>query len=596
MISLLRTLVRPYRSSLFLILSAMLVQTVMSLAAPWPLKIVLDNVVSSHKLPSWLDDVLKPVLAGTSKMQIAVAASIMVVLIALVGALASYVANYYTESVGQWVANDLRMRTYHHLERLSLGYFDSHQTGALLSTITTDIQTIQGFASSSTLGIVVDLLTILGMLGIMFWLNWDFTLIIVAVTPFMLLLASRFKKVVKKATHEVRKQQSNMVAVVQQGLESMRVVKAFGRQDLAQQELGEVSRATVDAALKARRVKALLSPMVTIIVSLCTAVVLWRGSSLILAGTMTAGALIVFLSYLTQFFKPVKDLASITNQIAQTAVGVERVRGILDADIIIPEITNARDPEAFRGEIEFDDVAFAYAYDAPVLQRVSFTIKPGQMVGIVGATGGGKSTIVSLIPRFYDPTAGKVKIDGVDIREYKLQPLRNQIGYVLQDTVLFRGTIRDNIAYGRAGATQDEIVQAAKLANADEFIDRMPHGYDTLVGDRGETLSGGQRQRIGIARAVIRNNPILILDEPTAALDTESERAVIEALDRLMRGRTVITIAHRLSTIRNCDKILVLKDGVVAEEGTHDELLALGGVYAQLYRAQFEASPVKTGP
>ena len=595
MIPLLRTLIWPYRAKLFFILLAMLVQTLMSLAAPWPLKIILDNVVGSHKLPSWLDNVLKPVLAGSSKMEIAAAAAIMVVVIALVGALASYIANYYTESVGQWVANDLRMRTYHHLERLSLGYFDSHQTGALLSTITTDIQTIQGFASSSTLSIIVDLFTIVGMLGIMFWLNWDFTLIVVAVTPLMLVMASRFKNVVKKATHEVRKQQSNMVAVVQQGLESMRVVKAFGRQDLEQEELGKVSRATVDAALKARRVKALLSPMIAIIVSLCTAVVLWRGSSLILAGTMTAGALIVFLSYLTQFFKPVKDLATITNQIAQTAVGVERVRGILDADIIIPEIADAVDPQAFRGEIEFEDVAFAYASDAPVLQRVSFTINPGQMVGIVGATGGGKSTIVSLIPRFYDPTAGKVKIDGVDIRQYKLQALRNQIGYVLQETVLFRGTIRDNIAYGRAGATNDEILEAAKLANADEFIARMPHGYDTLVGDRGETLSGGQRQRIGIARAIIRNNPILILDEPTAALDTESERAVIEALDRLMRGRTVITIAHRLSTIRNCDKILVLKDGVVAEEGTHDELLALGGVYAELYRAQFDASPVKAG-
>jgi ABC-type multidrug transport system fused ATPase/permease subunit len=593
MISLLRTLLRPYRTNLFFILCAMLVQTLMSLAAPWPLKIVLDNVVGSHKLPSWLDNVLKPVLAGSSKMQIAAAAAAMVVVIAMVGALASYIANYYTESVGQWVANDLRMRTYHHLERLSLGYFDSHQTGALLSTITTDIQTIQGFASSSTLSIVVDLLTILGMLGIMLWLNWDFTLIVVAVTPFMLVMASRFKNVVKKATHEVRKQQSNMVAVVQQGLESIRVVKAFGRQDLEQEELGKVSRATVDAALKARRVKALLSPMIAIIVSLCTAIVLWRGSSLILTGTMTAGALIVFLSYLTQFFKPVKDLATVTNQIAQTAVGVERVRGILDADIIIPEFPDALDPQAFRGEIEFDDVAFAYASDAPVLQRVSFTIKPGQMAGIVGATGGGKSTIVSLIPRFYDPTAGTVKIDGVDIRQYKLQAMRNQIGYVLQETVLFRGTIRDNIAYGRAGATQDEVLEAARLANAHEFIARMPHGYDTMVGDRGETLSGGQRQRIGIARAIIRNNPILILDEPTAALDTESERAVIEALDRLMRGRTVITIAHRLSTIRNCDKILVLKEGVVAEEGTHDELLALGRVYADLYRAQFEASPVK---
>jgi subfamily B ATP-binding cassette protein MsbA len=388
-----------------------------------------------------------------------------------------------------------------------------------------------------------------------------------------------------------------MVAVVQQGLESMRVVKAFGRQELEQEELGEVSRATVDAALKARKVKALLSPMVAIIVSLCTAVVLWRGSSLILAGTMTAGALTVFLSYLTKFFKPVKDLATITNQIAQTAVGVERIRGILDADMIIPEHPDASEPpQNLRGEIVFDQVAFAYDSETPVLKQVSFTIKPGQMVGIVGATGGGKSTIVSLIPRFYDPTAGQVKIDGVDIRQYKLQALRNQIGYVLQETVLFRGTVRDNIAYGRAGATQEEILAAAKLANADEFIARMPHGYDTMVGERGDTLSGGQRQRIGIARAVIRNNPILILDEPTAALDTESERAVIEALDRLMKGKTVITIAHRLSTIRNSDKILVLKDGAVAEEGTHDELLALGGVYAGLYRAQFETAPVRSGP
>ena len=441
----------------------------------------------------------------------------------------------------------------------------------------------------------MDLFTILGMLGIMFWLNWDFTLIVVAVTPFMLIMASRFKNVVKKATHEVRKQQSNMVAVVQQGLESMRVVKAFGRQDLEQQELGKVSRATLDAALKARRVKALLSPMIAIIVSICTAAVLWRGSSLILAGTMTAGSLIVFLSYLTQFFKPVKDLATITNQIAQTAVGVERVRGILTLTSSFRKSRTRSIRRPFVAKSNLRMWPSPMHPTLPCCSAYTFTIKPGEMVGIVGATGGGKSTIVSLIPRFYDPTAGKVKIDGVDIRQYKLQPLRDQIGYVLQETVLFRGTIRDNIAYGRAGATNDDIVEAAKLANADEFIARMPNGYDTLVGDRGETLSGGQRQRIGIARAIIRNNPILILDEPTAALDTESERAVIEALDRLMRGRTVITIAHRLSTIRNCDKILVLKNGVVAEEGTHDELLALGGVYADLYRAQFEASPVKAG-
>jgi len=244
-----------------------------------------------------------------------------------------------------------------------------------------------------------------------------------------------------------------------------------------------------------------------------------------------------------------------------------------------------------KGAIKFENVAFGYSKDAPVLTNVNFEIKAGQMVGVVGPTGSGKSTIVSLIPRFYDPSGGKVSVDGVDLREYRLQGLRSQIAYVLQETVLFRGTVAENIAYGRGSATRDEIIQAAQLANTGEFIVKMPQGYDTMVGDRGDTLSGGQRQRIGIARALIRNNPILILDEPTAALDTESEKLVMEALERLMKGRTVITIAHRLSTIRNSDKIVVLKDGVVSEAGTRDELMAKGGVYAELYHIQFDKPP-----
>jgi subfamily B ATP-binding cassette protein MsbA len=306
---------------------------------------------------------------------------------------------------------------------------------------------------------------------------------------------------------------------------------------------------------------------------------------------MTAGALTVFLSYLNKFFKPVQDLATMTNAIAQAAVGVERIRGILDAETIIPERPDAREPQTLRGEIEFDHVAFAYDAGAPVLTDVSFKVKAGEMVGVVGPTGCGKSTVVSLIPRFYDATGGAVKIDGADIREYKFHALRDQIGYVLQEPGLFAGSVRDNIAFGKKGVTEEQILEAAKLANADEFIARMPHGYDTLIGERGETLSGGQRQRIGIARAIIRNNPILILDEPTAALDTESESLVMEALERLMKGRTVITIAHRLSTIRDADKIIVLKGGVVAEEGSHDQLIARGGVYAELYRIQFGTAP-----
>jgi subfamily B ATP-binding cassette protein MsbA len=583
-------LVRPYRGWLTIIFLAMLVETAMSLAGPWPLKIVIDSVVGHHPMPHWIVSLLGPGIAD-HKMGLAAAAAAGLVLIAVLESAASYVDNYYTESVGQYVANDLRMRMYHHLDRLSLGYYDKQQTGNLLSTITTDITTIQNFASGATLGILVDLLTIVGMLGLMFWLNFDFALIAVGVTPFLLLFVMRFKKAVKKATHEVRRRQSDIVAVVQEGLESMRVVKAYGREQLEEEHLKKASQAAVDAALKARRIKSVLSPVVTVVVSLCTAFVLYRGASLILRDAMTIGALTVFLSYLNKFFKPVQDLAKMTNSIAQAAVGVERVQTILSADEMILERPDAREPQAVKGEITFDKVAFAYKPDSPVLKEISFTIKPGQLVGFVGATGGGKSTVASLIPRFYDATAGRVLIDGVDVRDYKLKPLRNQIGCVLQDTVLFAGTIAENIAYGRPGATREEVVAAAKLANADEFIAKMPQGYDSAVGERGMTLSGGQRQRIGIARAIIRNSPILILDEPTAALDTESEKVVMEALERLMKGRTAIAIAHRLSTIRDADKIVVFKDGVVAEQGSHEELLKLGGVYAELYHVQFPSEP-----
>ena len=593
MIRLIRELLRPYRGQLVIILLAMLVETAASLASPWPLKVIIDNVVGSHKLPHGLDEIVRPMLDHGNKLRVAGLAALAFVLIALLGALASYIDNYYTESVGQWVANDLRLKTYHHLQRLSLGYYNTHETGSLLSTITTDIATIQDFASSSTLNILVDMLTIVSMLGLMFWLNWDFTMIAVAVTPFMLFFISRFKKAVKKATHEVRKEQADIVAVVQQGLESMQVVKAFGRQDMEQQALADVSHATVAAALKARRVKSMLSPIVTITVAFCTAIVLWRGAALILAEAMTVGALTVYLSYLSKFFKPVKDLATTTNAIAQAAVGVERVQAILETDAILPERADAFAPQVLKGEIAFEHVAFGYLADEPVLKDVNFTIEAGQLVGVVGPTGSGKSTVVSLIPRFYDVTNGTVKIDGRDVRDYKVHPLRDQIGYVLQDTVLFRGTILENIAFGRPNATREEIVDAAKLANADEFIARMPKGYDTMVGERGSTLSGGQRQRIGIARVMVRNSPILLLDEPTAALDSESEKLVIEALERLMKGRTVITIAHRLSTIRDADKIIVISGGVVAESGNHDQLMALNGIYAELHRTQFDVAAAK---
>ena len=573
---------RPYRGWFAIILLAMLVEAAAGLAGPWPLKIVIDYAVGHQPVPHWVVRLLGPGLAADG-IAVAAAAALALVLLAVLGGIASYVDSYYTESVGQWVAYDLRQRLYKHAERLSFNYYDTHQTGVLLSTITDDVATVQDFVSSSTLSILVDLMTIVGMLGLMFWLSWDFTLIVVAITPFLLLFVARFRRAIKRATREVRRRQSDIVGVLQTGLESVRTVQAFGAQEKEAARLDEVSRATVGAALSARRVKSFLSPVVAVIVSLCTAMVLWRGAALALAGTMTVGSLTVFLAYLAKFFKPVQDLAKMTNAVAATNVGLERIRSILDIGVSVGERPDAREPQPFTGAITFDHVAFSYKADAQVLADVAFSIAPGQFVGMVGVTGSGKSTIVSLIPRFYDPTAGRILIDGTDIRDYTLDGIRRQIAFVLQDTVLFRGTVRDNIAYGRSDATDEEIIAAARLANADEFIVRMPSGYDTPIGERGVTLSGGQRQRIGIARALIRNAPILILDEPTAALDSESEKLVMEGLERLKKGRTVITITHRLNTIRDADTIIVLHEGVVAEQGTHDELLARSGHYAELY-------------
>ncbi len=380
----------------------------------------------------------------------------------------------------------------------------------------------------------------------------------------------------------------NVVAIVEQGLGSIRVGQTFGPQVRGRADDGG-EPSTVTRA-EARRIEALLSPVVTIVVALCTGFVLWRGTLLILAGTLTAGGLTV----------PSRTCRSSSIRTSPDDEHgradfrrARRIQKILRHDQIIPERSDAVDPGTVKGEITFEHVAFGYSDVSHVLRDVNFTIKAGQVVGIVGPTGGGQVDRREPDPRFYDPTAGRVLIDGSDIRTWKLVSLRREIGFVLQETVLFAGTIRDNIAYGRPDASDADIIAASKLANADEFIAKMPGGYGAIVGERGDTLSGGQRQRIGIARALIRQSPILILDEPTAALDTESERLVVEGLERLMKGRTVIMIAHRLSTIRDADLIIVLKDGVVAEQGSHEELMRKNGVYAELYHIQYGTPAAK---
>jgi ATP-binding cassette subfamily B protein len=589
-------LLKPHKRALMLAFLAVIGETAADLLQPWPLKIVFDNVIKAKptKHDGWLNHFIHSV-AGYDPISILKFAAFSALVIAIVGAVFSYAEKYLTTSVGQWVMHDLRRTMYSHVQRLSLSYHDHKQTGDLISRVTSDIDSVQSFLASGLLSGVINILTLVGMIGVMFFMNWRFTLIALSVAPFLFAIVFTYTRRIKKAARDVRKKEGEMVSVIQEVLTSIRVVKAFGREDYEQQRLEEESLESVELALRARSLKAKLSPIVEILVAVGTSIVLWFGARMVLDGEMDAGSLIVFLSYLGKMYKPMQELSKMTDAYSKAHVGYERIREVLETDKEVKDIPGARNVTALRGEIEFENVSFCYEPDVPILRDVSFRIEAGQVAALVGPTGAGKTSIIGLIPRFYDPQKGAVKIDGQDVRRYTQKSLRQQISFVLQETVLFRASVWKNIAYGKPGATRDEILRAAQLANAHEFIEKMPQGYDTNVGERGVTLSGGQRQRIAIARAIIRNTPILILDEPSSGLDAESEKLVFDALDRLMEGKTSIVIAHRLSTIRRANQIMVVQDGSILERGTHDELLKAGGLYHQFYELQFAREDSQVG-
>jgi subfamily B ATP-binding cassette protein MsbA len=581
-----RELLRPHWKTLAAGLLAVIGGGVANLLEPWPLKIVFDNVLKSRQIHGWLNPLILS-LVGDDKLRILKFAAVAALVIAAVGALCSYVEKCLTTSVAQWVMHDLRRTIYSHIQRLSLAYHDRKQTGDLISRATSDIDSIQSFIATGLLGALVNSLTLVGMVGVMFYVNWRFTLIALSVAPLLFLVVYRYTRLIKKASREVRKKEGEIVSVIQEVLSSIRVVKAFAREEYEQRRLEEQSLEGVEIALRARSLKAKLSPFVEVIVACGTSLVLWFGARMVLDGTLSAGSLILFVMYLAKMYKPMQELSKMTDAYAKAAVGYERIREVLETEREIKDAPGAIRAPEFRGKIEFENVDFSYEPNSPVLRNLTFTIEPGQVAALVGPTGAGKTTIISLIPRFYDPTSGTVKIDGRDVRRFTQKSLRQQISFVLQETLLFHAPVWSNIAYGKPEATRAEILRAAKLANADEFIEKMPLGYDTMVGERGVTLSGGQRQRIAIARAIIRNTPILILDEPGSGLDAASEQLVFEALDRLMEGKTSIVIAHRLSTIRRAQIIFVVRDGTIAESGTHEELLRSGGLYSELYELQF---------
>jgi ATP-binding cassette, subfamily B, bacterial len=578
-------LIQPHWKALTIAMVAVLGETLTDILEPWPIKIVVDNILQSKKLPGWLGHVVVR-LFGTNPYAILNFAVAAVATIAVVGAVSSYFEKYLTTSVSQWVGHDLRLTLYSHIQRLSLAEHDQARTGDLITRVTSDIGAIQDFITSALLGILVNVLTLVGMIGVMFYINWKFTLIALSVAPGLFLVVYYYTRRIKRASRAVRKKESELLSIVEEVLTSIRVVQAFAREDYEQQRFETESLANVEAGLEARSVKAKLSPVVEIVVAIGTCLVLGYGARLALAGQLSAGVLIVFLLYLGKMYKPMRDLSKMTDTVSKALVGYERIQEVLEIESRVRDVRGARPASKFKGQIEFSKVGFNYGDDKQILKDISLKIEAGQVAAIVGPSGTGKTTLVSLIPRFYDPVSGYVGIDGTDIRRYQLKSLRDQISFVLQDTLLFRATIWQNIAYGKPDAPPKEIMRAAELANAHEFIQEMADGYDTMVGERGVTLSGGQRQRIAIARAIIRNTPILILDEPTAGLDAASEQSVLEALDKLMQGRTSVVIAHHLGTIRHADVIFVMKDCELVEQGTHESLLAKNGVYAELHRIQ----------
>jgi subfamily B ATP-binding cassette protein MsbA len=578
-------LLRPYWKTLAIACVAVIGETLTDVLEPWPVKVIVDSVLQSKPLKGWFGDLAFRVFGhdALAVLNFAVAA---VVLIAVLGAISSYVESYLTNSVGQWVAHDLRRTLYHHIQRLSLAEHNESRTGDLISRVTKDTDAVQEFINSALLGIFVDLLTLGGMVGVMFYLDWRFTLVALLVAPVLFLVVYTYTRRIKDASRAVRKKESELLSRVAEVLSSIHVVQAFAREDYEEKRFESESVENVQLAVQAKALKAKLSPITEVIVAVGTSLVLGYGARRVLSGELSVGVLIVFLLYLGKMYKPMRDLSKMSDTISKAVVARERMLEVLNVDSRVRDLPRAKQAPRFKGGIEFSHVTFGYDDGTTVLNDVSIRIEPGQFAAIVGPSGTGKTTMVSLIPRFYDPVSGEVRIDGTDVRNYRLKSLRDQVSLILQDTLLFRATIRDNIAYGRPNASLQEIRRAAELANAHEFIEVMPQGYDTIVGERGATLSGGQRQRISIARAVIRNTPILILDEPTANLDAASEQSVITALGRLMKSRTSVFIAHHLAAIRHADVIFVVSDARVVEQGTHDSLIESNGVYASLYQLQ----------
>lgn len=501
----------------------------------------------------------------------------------------SYCQMYLAASIGQKVIMQMRNQIFEHLQNLSFGFYEQKQTGQLMSKVLSDVGMVQNLFSSTIIDLIVEPIMVILAIGWALYINWKLTLIFLIIMPLIALLIGRIGRMMRKVGKKIQQNVADTTAILQETISAIRVVKSFAMEDYEIGRFRSQTKKNYLVSMKGVRLQGILNPAVELLALIGLGILIWYGGNAVYRMEMTPGQFWTFVLVIGYISNPIKKLSRVSNQIQHSLAAADNIFKLLDEKSDVPDPEHPISLPSLRGEIVFSNVSFCYKAGEPVLKGINFQAKPGEVIALVGSSGAGKTTLVNLVPRFYDPVAGDIWVDGVNLREVDLKSYRRQMGIVPQETVLFTGTIRENIAYGRIDATPQEIEAAAKAANAHDFIGELSDGYQTMVGERGVTLSGGQRQRVAIARAILRDPKILILDEATSALDIASEILVQDALQRLMKNRTTFVIAHRLSTIRNADRILVMNDGLIVEVGSHEELLQKGGAYQALYQKQFAA-------